>query len=84
MCCGAGWDRTGHFQWLELRPGLRLDATISHPPLPGIRVRGDFPIERMPVWANGHTLSIGPYLRTDLAASRTLEGSLRSDSADAL
>lgn len=77
MRADAGWNRHGHFQWLDLRPGLLLEATLSHPRLDGIRIRGDFPIDRMPVWANSNTLSIEPYLRADLAPGQTLRWSLR-------
>ena len=73
----ASFDADGHFAWLDLEPDARLDATLTHPRLPGIRVQGDFAVEMMPVWANCNTLSIEPYLRREVQPTTTTSWSLR-------
>jgi hypothetical protein len=54
------------FVMLEIDPGTPFDATLSHPRLDGIRIRGDFELARLPVWANGNTFSIEPYIHRNL------------------
>lgn len=54
------------FVMLEIDPDTPFDATLSHPSLDGIRINGDFTLARLPVWANGNTFSIEPYIHRSL------------------
>ena len=54
------------FTMLEIGPDTSFDATLSHPTLEAIRITGDFALARLPIWANGNTFSIEPYIHRSL------------------
>ncbi len=64
------------FVMLDIEPGTSFDATLSHPTLDGIRITGDFILARLPVWANGNTFSIEPYIHRSLEPGEQTEWSL--------
>lgn len=76
MRTGYDWQK-GCFEWLRREPGRKLDAEIRHPLCGSVRMRGDFPVDTMPVWANAHTLSIEPYLKKKMAAGERYSWSLK-------
>ena len=56
----------GHFQLLRIAPGTPLRATLSHPGLEFIRFSTDYVPDLCPVWGNGNTWSIEPYIMATL------------------
>ncbi len=73
----AGKD-DGAFALLALPPAQVLEATVSHPRLAGgIRISTTFVPSECPVWINGHTFSIEPYQRLDLAPGESRDWELR-------
>jgi hypothetical protein len=64
------------FALMEIDPGTPFDATLSHPCLDGIRIRGDFDLARLPIWANGNTFSIEPYIHRSLRTGEETDWSL--------
>lgn len=64
------------FAMLDLQPNTPFDATLSHPTLDGIRVSGDFTLARLPIWANGNTFSIEPYIHRSLEPGEDTDWSL--------
>jgi hypothetical protein len=67
----------GHFEPLALPPGQPLHARVSHPLLQEIAFSTDFVPDFCPVWGNGNTWSIEPYIVTTLAPGATRTWSLR-------
>ncbi|MEZ5276934.1 MAG: hypothetical protein R3F07_11190 [Opitutaceae bacterium] len=67
------------FVMLEIGPDTPFDATLSHPTLDGIRMTGDFTLARVPVWANGNTFSIEPYIHRSLEPGEATGWSLTYD-----
>ena len=64
------------FVMLEIQPDTPFDATLSHPTLDGIRITGDFTLARLPIWANGNTFSIEPYIHRSQEPGEETEWSL--------
>jgi hypothetical protein len=62
----------GHFDLLLLPPGRRLQAELTHPRLAWLRFATSFAPDECPIWANGHTFSIEPYRRGELAPGESL------------
>lgn len=67
----------GHMAPLQLAPGAALRARIAHPKIDGVTMTTDFTPSACPVWANGHTFSIEPYLLTELAPGASRAWSVR-------
>jgi hypothetical protein len=67
----------GHYQLLRVAPGTLLTATLSHPRLSFVRFATDFVPDLCPVWGNGNTWSIEPYIITTLAPGETRSWALR-------
>jgi hypothetical protein len=67
----------GHFQLLHVAPRTPLRATLSHPRLEFVRFSTDFVPGLCPVWGNGNTWSIEPYLMTTLEPGETRSWELR-------
>jgi hypothetical protein len=68
-----------HFEKLLVGPGTPLRAALSHPKLTGIVLSTDFTPDFCPVWANGRTWSIEPYIMTELAPGAHRGWHLRYD-----
>lgn len=64
------------FAMLEIGPDTSFDATLSHPTLEAIRISGDFAPARLPIWANGNTFSIEPYIQRSLEPGEKTDWSL--------
>lgn len=62
----------GHFDLLHLPAGQRLQAELTHPRLAWLRFATSFAPDDCPIWANGHTFSIEPYRRGELAPGESL------------
>lgn len=67
----------GHFQPLQLAPGQPFSVRLSHPSLTHVTFTADFTPDFCPVWGNGNTWSIEPYLQTELAPGATRTWTLR-------
>jgi len=67
----------GHFQLLQVPPRVPLQVTLSHPRLAYVRFATDFVPDLCPVWGNGNTWSIEPYLITELAPGESREWTLQ-------
>ena len=67
----------GHFQPLQIAPGQPLSVRLSHPSLAHLTFTADFTPNFCPVWGNGNTWSIEPYLQTELAPGATSTWTLR-------
>jgi len=61
----------GHFEPLRIAPRQPLRVRLSHPKLSEIIFTADFTPDFCPVWGNGNTWSIEPYLMTELAPGAT-------------
>ena len=72
----AGKD-DGQFSLLALPPARELTAALDHPSLAHVTFATSFVPDECPVWANGHTISIEPYLTLRLAPGESREWSLR-------
>jgi hypothetical protein len=72
----AGVD-DGHFQLLKIAPATPLKATLSHPNLEFVRFATDFVPDLCPVWGNGNTWSIEPYIMTTLTPGESRTWSLK-------
>ncbi|RKX35045.1 MAG: hypothetical protein DRP71_05125 [Verrucomicrobia bacterium] len=64
------------FVMLEIEPDRLFDTTLSHPALEAIRITGDFAPARLPIWANGNTFSIEPYVQRSLEPGEETDWSL--------
>jgi len=64
------------FAMLEIEPDRAFDATVSHPALEAIRITGDFSPSDVPIWANGNTFSIEPYIFRSLEPGEETDWSL--------
>jgi hypothetical protein len=69
--------RDGHFQLLTMRGGAPLRAEVSHPGGRAVVLSTDFAPDLCPVWGNGNTWSIEPYLMTTLAPGGSRSWTLR-------
>ena len=69
----------GHLDHLLLPPDRPLVATVAHPQLTGVRFATDFAPGKCVIWANGHTLSLEPFLILDLAPGESREWTLTYD-----
>jgi len=67
----------GQFELLGLPAGEPLRCRLSHPTLTHVDFATSFVPSECPVWGNGHTFSIEPYLAATLAPGATLEWHLR-------
>ena len=67
----------GHFQPLQIATGQPLSVRLSHPSLTHVTFTADFTPDFCPVWGNGNTWSIEPYLQTELAPGATRTWTLR-------
>jgi len=70
------WEK-GCFKRLKREPGQPLDAEVRHPLCGSVRVRGDFPVDIITVWANARTLSIEPYLKRTMGENESYAWSLQ-------
>ena len=61
----------GHFEPLHIAPRQPLRVRLSHPKLAEIIFTADFTPDFCPIWGNGNTWSIEPYLMTELAPGAT-------------
>ncbi len=57
----------GQFQLLKIPAHVPLSVSVSHPRLAFVRFAADFTPDVCPVWGNGNTWSIEPYIVTTLA-----------------
>lgn len=60
-------EHDGHLDHLLLPRGQPLTAIVSYPSRGYVKFSTDFAPFKCVVWANGHTLSLEPFLRLDLA-----------------
>lgn len=67
----------GHLDHLSLPPGTPLSAAISHPRVREVRFATDFAPFKCVLWANGHTVSLEPFLVLCLAPGATQRWELR-------
>jgi hypothetical protein len=67
----------GHFEQLRVGSGTPLRAVLSHPRLTQIVFTTDFTPDTCPVWGNGNTWSIEPYIMSELAPGATRAWTLR-------
>lgn len=67
----------GHFQLVELPAGTRLHATFPVPHFGAMSFETDFAPDLCPMWGNGNTWSIEPYILTHLAPGQTRRWTLR-------
>lgn len=74
----AGAD-DGHLEPLLLPAGRVFSATLSHPRLSRVEFATDFAPFKCVLWANGHTLSLEPFLALDLAPGESREWTLTYD-----
>jgi len=70
--------RDGHMNFLKLPTGKTLRARISHPHLTHVEFETSYVPSQCPIWANGLTFSIEPYLAHTLAPGETLQWSVRT------
>ena len=63
----------GQFELLQLPAGEPLRCRLSHPRLTHVDFATSFVPSECPVWGNGNTFSIEPYLAASLAPGATLE-----------
>lgn len=63
----------GQFEMLQLPAGEPLRCRLSHPRLTHIDFATSFVPTECPVWGNGNTFSIEPYLAASVAPGATLE-----------
>ncbi len=61
----------GQFVLCELTPGRELRVVIDHPVLTHVEFTTSFVPDECPVWGNGNTFSVEPYLNLDLAPGAT-------------
>lgn len=66
-----------HFEPLQIPPRQPLHVRLSHPQLAEVTFAADFTPDFCPVWGNGNTWSIEPYLVTQLAPGATRTWTLR-------
>lgn len=67
----------GAFALLDLPAAPTMGVQVSHPRLPeGIHFSTTFAPSECPVWVNGHTFSIEPYQRLELAPGESREWTL--------
>jgi hypothetical protein len=59
------------FSLLTLPPGLPLALALNHPRLARVTFDVSYVPEECPIWGNGHTLSVEPYLGLALAPGET-------------
>ena len=69
------WDK-GQFIQIDGVEGHRIEAVMRHPTAGQITVEGDFPLSRMPIWGNAHTVSFEPYLEERVAPNAEFAWSL--------
>jgi len=67
----------GHFQQLIVPRDKPLQAILSHPKLEYVKFETDFVPDLCPVWGNGHTWSIEPFIITELAPGESREWTIR-------
>jgi len=67
----------GHFQLLRVPPATPLRALLSHPAIASVTFSTDFTPDLCPVWGNGNTWSIEPYIMTTLAPGEARSWTLR-------
>jgi hypothetical protein len=67
----------GHFQEIEEARGHTLGALQYHPLIPGIEVKGDFPLHRLALWANDKTFSFEPFCAGSLNPGETTVWSIQ-------
>ena len=72
----AGQD-DGQFSLLGLPPARELNLAVDHPSLARVTFATSFAPDECPVWANGHTISVEPYLTLRLAPGASREWRLR-------
>jgi len=70
--------KDGHMDFLHLPAGKTLRARMNHPHLTHVEFETSYIPSQCPVWANGLTFSIEPYLAHTLAPGATLEWSVRT------
>jgi hypothetical protein len=61
------WQNHGHLEWFKGDLQRPLEATFDHPVTGTVTMRCDLPTMMMPLWANGCTISLEPYVQHDLA-----------------
>lgn len=66
----------GHLEHLALPAGQPFAATLAHPRLTEVRFATDFAPFKCVLWANGHTLSLEPFLALSLAPGESREWTL--------
>lgn len=76
----AGWDDNGHFAWLDLASDITLNALVRTP-TGATGMRCSHALSRMPIWTNQRTLSLEPYIETELAPGATRAWSVQYDFA---
>ena len=69
----------GHLEHLGLPAGEPFVAELRHPRLRRLRFATDFAPFKCVLWANGHTLSLEPYLALELAPGETRTWTLTYD-----
>lgn len=69
----------GHLEHLQLRVSEPFAIEIAHPKIAGIRFRADIVPFKCVLWANGHTVSVEPFLALALAPGEAREWTLTYD-----
>jgi hypothetical protein len=59
-----------HFEMMELPEETNLDVTISHPLIQDIRFSTNFALSMLPIWAGEATISIEPYMVTEISPGK--------------
>ena len=72
-------ENDGHLEHLALPAGRPFAASLAHPKLTGLRFAADFVPFKCVLWANGHTLSLEPFLSLHLAPGESREWTLTYD-----
>lgn len=67
----------GQFELLRLPPGEPLRCRLTHPRLTRVDFATSFVPRECPVWGNGNTFSIEPYLAATLEPGATLDWDVR-------
>jgi len=66
----------GHMNFLKLPAAKTLRARVNHPHLTHVEFETSYIPSQCPIWANGLTFSIEPYLAHTLAPGETLQWSV--------